>query len=115
MRLPLVRSSLRRSLGWLLGLALLLPMAQLASSWHGVSHVRTEVAVHEGGKQAPRAAHCDLCLLAAALGGGALPSRAPALALPSTRHAAPDPTAAALPGAPPTLAYRSRGPPLTLR
>lgn len=115
MRPPLVRSSLRRGLGWLLGLALLLPMAQLASAWHGVAHLRTEVAVHDGGKQAPRVAHCELCLVAAAIGGGALPSASPSLPLPAARHAAPTPAATAFPAAPPALAYRSRAPPPPLR
>ena len=113
MRRPFVRPTLRRGLGWLLGLALLLPMAQLASAWHGVAHLRAEVAAQD--KQAPGAAHCELCLLAAAVGGGALPSPSPSLALPSARHAAPAPAAVALRAAPPALAYRSRAPPLSLR
>jgi len=115
MRPRFVRPSLRRGLGWLLGLALLLPMAQLASAWHGVAHLRAEAAADDGGKQAQGAAHCELCLLAAAVGGGALPSPSPSLALPSARHAAPAPAAVALRAAPPALAYRSRAPPLSLR
>jgi hypothetical protein len=115
MRRPFVRSTLRRGLGWLLGLALLLPMAQLASAWHGVAHLRAEVAADDGGKQAQGAAHCELCLLAAAVGGGALPSLSPSLALPAARHAAPAPEPAALRAAAPALAYRSRAPPPPLR
>ena len=111
----LARPSLRRNLGWLLGLVLLLPMAQLASAWHGVSHLRAEVAAYDGGKQAPGAAHCELCLLAAAVGSGALPSPSPALALPVARHAAPAPAPSVVRVAPPALAYRSRAPPLSLR
>ena len=110
-----VRTSLRRGLGWLLGLALLLPMAQLASAWHGVAHVRAEAGVHAGGQQAPGAAHCELCLIAAAVAGGALPSRSPSLAPTPARHAAPEPAATGLHAAAPSLAYRSRAPPLPLR
>ena len=107
----------KHRLSWLLWLALLLPLAQAAAAWHAVSH--TAVGSVPGSaeraasdhKQALHAVHCDLCLTAAALGGGALPSAQQWLVHPAARHQAPQ----ALPGSPwlplLTRAYHSRAPP----
>lgn len=61
---------MQRHMVWLLWLALLLPLAQTAANWHILSHVNPEQA-SETPDQAIHQAHCDLCLSAAALIGGA--------------------------------------------
>lgn len=99
--------NLRRNVrGWLLWLALILPIAQAMAGVHALSHF--------GDRQDDGVAHlvhCDLCLTAADLGSGA-PAAAPAAlaAVPAT-HAAPLLAEAAAPrgaslGLPP-----ARGPP----
>jgi hypothetical protein len=121
MRTPLTHS-LRgllapRHLAWLLCLALVLPLAQGASVWHGLSHgVAHAVASSEGDADGPLAAHaaqCDLCLLAAAVGGGSVGAQAPALSLLAVRHAAPSVALRSVGRPAPLLAYRSRAPPLS--
>lgn len=66
--------NLRRNLrGWLLWLALLLPLAQAMAGAHALSHAggdRADGLVH--------LTHCDLCLTAANLGSGA-PATQPSL------------------------------------
>ena len=93
-------------------LALLLPVAQLAVSWHGLSHARAELNRSDVGS--PAAAHCDLCLSAAALDGGGLLAATPGLPLATARQALPGWTLSAtrLPAL--VLAYRSRAPPRSL-
>lgn len=110
-----------RHLAWLLWLVLLLPIAQAATTWHTVSHTAqaSSEAVSEGnsesgdlkGKQTPDAAHCDLCLAAAAIHGGALPSTPVVFAPYSAPHEAPAVAVASVwPGLPPRI-YESRAPP----
>jgi len=95
---------------WLLWLALLLPLAQSAAAWHALSHSAPGAPAPDG-KQALHAVHCDLCLAAAALVGGALPTAPQGLVHPAARHQVP----AAIPGNPwlpfLTRAYLSRAPP----
>jgi len=102
-----------RHLVWLMWFALLLPIAQAAATWHTVSH--TAQAVAESGdlhdKQAPDAAHCDLCLTAAAIHGGALPSAPVLFALSSAPHEAPPVAFAGVWPGSPTRIYQSRAPP----
>jgi len=102
----------RTGLAWLVWLALLLPVAQYASTLHGLSH-----AVQPRGedKQSPHYAHCDLCSTAAEIAAGALPSLAPALLLPQAQHAAPRFAAHGAHAGRVAPAYRSRAPPLALR
>lgn len=68
------RSSFRRGIAWLFCLALLVPLAQSVATMHGYSHVGATADGHRDGDLAPQASHCDLCLTAAALAGGALPA-----------------------------------------
>lgn len=105
---------LHRGLSWLFWLALLLPVAQAAATWHGYSHVQ-EASEREQGKQAPHTTQCDLCLAAAAVAGGALVGGPPRLVVPAAGHALPQPAATSVWQALPTLAYLSRAPPSALR
>ena len=105
-----------RHAAWLLWLALLLPFAQAAANWHGLSHVRLDAgAADPDGKQALHTVHCDLCLVAAAVTGGAPASNSPALLLHAAAHEAPMRALHGLAGTGPTLAYLSRAPPFVLR
>ena len=90
-------------------LALLLPAAQLAANWHGLSHARTEASRGDDGS--PATTNCELCLSAAALDGGGLQAATPTLALAVVQQALPvrTPSAYRLPAL--VLAYRSRAPP----
>jgi len=67
----------RHARGWLLWLALLLPLAQAMAGVHALSHVTGER--QDAGLA--HLVHCDLCLAAADLSGAA-PAAAPA-ALPA--------------------------------
>lgn len=109
---PRHRSLHQHGLAWLLWMALLLPMAQTAASWHGLSHVASAAATSQPAEdQAAHTAHCDLCLNAAALGGGALPEAPPSLQLVAMRHTRPQVAAAQPWQAPASLPYQSRAPP----
>jgi hypothetical protein len=103
--------TLRRSLPWLYWLALLLPVAQGAAAWHAYSHASIGASEHRDDAQPTGAAHCDLCLSAAALGSGALLGPPPAMALPAAHHALPQPASTGVWHVLPTPAYRSRAPP----
>lgn len=100
-------------LAWLLWLALLLPLAQSAAAWHAVSHtaVGPVSGLADDNKPALHPVHCELCLTAAALSGGALPTAPHGLVHPAARHAVP-PARPGSPWLPPlTPAYHSRAPP----
>jgi hypothetical protein len=101
----------RRCLAWLVWLGLLLPFAQVGAVAHTLAHARSEQSRDGDGKQAPRAAHCDLCLIGAAVGSGApLAQLAPAPLL-ALDHAVPQASRVAVWAAAPTHSYRSRAPP----
>ena len=106
------RPPTQRRSTWLLWLALLLPMAQAAANWHAFSHTGRETRGEPKGKQAPHFSHCDLCLTAAAVAGGALPAAPTALPIPALRHQAPQAAFASVWLALTALAYLSRAPPL---
>lgn len=101
----------RRRFAWLLWLGLLLPVAQAAALCHGVSHIRGEISGEADGKSAPHASHCDLCLTAASIAGGALIAAPPVFIAPGLRHKAPLARLAAGWLALPLRTYRSRAPP----
>ena len=98
---------------WALLLALLLPLAQGVAASHAVTHHGTPAQQRDA---APSAldAHCTLCLIAAPVGAGALPSAAPTSAAPAAAHVAPQTAAAIQRAIAPALAYRSRAPPSLL-
>ncbi len=68
-----------RHLVWLLWLVLLLPLAQTAATWHVLSHLNSDPVVEGDGQKAIHQGHCDLCLSAAALIGGAPLASSPRL------------------------------------
>ena len=111
MQLAQPKPFMQRHMAWLLWLALLLPLAQTAASWHILSHANSEPANALDDQQAVHQAHCELCLSAASLIGGA-----PLASLPSLFHpramaevlAANVRSVASMPAA---RAYESRAPP----
>ncbi|WP_374562904.1 DUF2946 family protein [Ideonella sp.] len=114
MRATRLTTTSRRHLGWLLWLALLLPLAQAAANWHAVSHAATTAAGSEpdSDSKALHASSCALCLGAAAIGHGALPSAPPGLPLLVSSHAAPQADLHGGHHATHWPAYRSRAPPV---
>ena len=113
MRVPLFRSVPRRRFAWLLWFALLLPIAQAAATWHALSHTRAEWGDVRG-KQLLHEGHCDLCLIATALSGAALPGEPPSSPHPVGRYEPPQTAPSSGWIALPARAYRSRAPPLVL-
>ena len=105
----------KRSLSWLLWLALLLPLAHSAAIWHGYSHSAADAAGYADDKGLPLAAKCDLCLAAAGVSGGALPADPPRLSIAAARDEMPPAQVRSSWLAPPALAYLSRAPPLAPR
>jgi hypothetical protein len=111
------RSAVRtRRFAWLLALALWLPVAQWSAATHALLHLHaatgTQGAADDERRQpAQLPGPCDLCVVAAAIGGAApLPDAA---SVPVTQVAGDPPVhrpASALFPAP-ALAYRSRAPP----
>ncbi|MEO6269768.1 MAG: hypothetical protein ABIP08_05640 [Lautropia sp.] len=102
---------MRIGLFWLISLALLLPLAQATTSWHGFSHPAVAGASETDGK-APHPVHCGLCIAGAAvvLGGFAA---APINFPPAPANPLESPTAQSSQWRSPiALAYRSRAPPL---
>jgi hypothetical protein len=101
----------RRCLAWLLWIGLLLPVAQVAAAAHALSHASQEASRNGDGAQAAAQAHCDLCLIGAAIGGAAPSTEAPTLLTVTVSQPAVQTAAVELPPAVPELAYRSRAPP----
>ncbi len=102
-------------LAWLLWLAALLPLAQTAALAHAASHGLASQAAGDDDKALAHAAHCDLCLAAAALGGAA---PAPVLETPLLPAPAVPPqaaTATAPVTTPAAWAWQSRAPPASPR
>lgn len=110
MSIPRTPSPLRLSRTWLLWLALLWPLAQAVSGWHGYSHFQSG-ASRAGDSQAPHTVHCELCLMAADLGAAAPPATLAALpALVASIGLAPTP-ARGVWRAPAPHPYQGRAPP----
>jgi hypothetical protein len=112
MRFFCPRSITRRSLVWLLGLALLLPVAQLTATWHGFSHIAAASSAPDDERQAAHATHCDLCLTAAAVAAGALPGTGSVAIFAPVQLEAPQFAFSGIRAALTAPAYRSRAPPL---
>jgi hypothetical protein len=104
----------RRRLVWLLWLAMLLPVAQAAANWHALSHAAAAANNEEpdNGSKALHASSCALCLSAAVVSSGALPSKPTGLLLLSSSHAAPQVAVHGAHLAADWPAYQSRAPPV---
>jgi hypothetical protein len=109
------RTAPQRHFVWLLWLMLLLPVAQVTASWHALSHAGVEAGAARDPQHAPHAAHCDLCLTAAAVDGGVPLVASPSLTPEAIRHALPRAALAAFWVASPAQAYLSRAPPIASR
>ena len=104
---------IRHHLRWLLCLALLLPVAQVAGAVHLLSHLATaeQGRVRQDAADLPQ---CQLCPLAAAVGVGGAPSTPPVLrlhVLPAAQVTQAVPGRAA---STPRRPFDSRGPPSLL-
>jgi len=108
----MIRSASRqhwpRLSAWVLWLALLLPLAQLAAAMHAYAHVPDPVRVSSE-KHLP--APCDLCVLASALGSAAPGATHAGQAPVALDQATPQQAPAGRPDAPAPSHYRSRAPP----
>jgi hypothetical protein len=104
-RLPL----LQRALAWLL--LALLPLAQAVAAGHAVSHLAGGGPGSPDDRQALHAAHCELCITAATVAGGAPPAALPQLPLLQTAHAAPAIGVSDAWSPAPATVYDSRAPP----
>lgn len=109
------RRPFRLGLAWLLSLALLLPAAQSAALWHGLSHLApASPTAAAGGKHLLHDGQCALCLAAAAVTGGALPSTpAPAVVVALRPHRVAMVRIGTVGSTEPPV-YRSRAPPTIL-
>ncbi|MEJ8848939.1 hypothetical protein [Variovorax rhizosphaerae] len=113
---PFLRSRPPRHLAWLLWLVLLLPVAQVAATSHLLSHAGEAITAAVDHKAANHALHCDLCVTAGAIAGGALAADLPTLAPPPAAPSeAPRLAFDNLRDNIPTLAYQGRAPPASLR
>ena len=102
---------MQRHMAWLLWLALLLPLAQTAANWHILSHANSEPANALDDQQAVHQAHCELCLSAAALIGGAPLAPLPNLFHPRAMAAVLAADVRGVASMPAARAYESRAPP----
>jgi hypothetical protein len=97
---------------WILLFALLLPLAQVAAAAHEVSHAGP--ALETGSKSGLHGGHCEICALAAQLGGGAAAST-PAKVLDFELHqTTPAWHFASRPCVGLIVAFHSRAPPISL-
>jgi len=98
--------------GWLLGLALLLPLAQSALAWHAISHLGEAARQMQDDEHSlPHDKDCPLCQMAAAFGDGGPPASPPGWTAPVLEQAQPAPAVVAAWLPPVAVAYRSRAPP----
>jgi hypothetical protein len=105
-----------RHVAWLLWLVLLLPATQAVSTWHVLSHTaEAGQATDAPDKTAPQTGHCDLCLMAAAVHGGALPGTPSIFSPRSAPHEAPHRVLSGVWQASPARNYQGRAPPDALR
>ncbi|MFI4932779.1 MAG: hypothetical protein ACHP83_21235 [Burkholderiales bacterium] len=100
-----------RRFAWVLTLALLLPFAQALAWVHSLSHHATQ---RNDTTASQFDTPCAICLSAAPLHCGALPSTPPAVLEPPLAQAAPQCDGHPAHRHATTLAYRSRAPPLAL-
>jgi hypothetical protein len=116
MAFAVLRSAARTRFAWLLALAFWLPVAQWSAATHALLHLQagtSRQAVTDEDRQQPaqQPGPCDLCVVAAAIGGAApLPAAPVTPVLQAAGEAVADLPLPSLAAAP-VLAYRSRAPP----
>lgn len=99
----------RRSIAWLCALALWLPAAQWAAVTHALLHLHAVSQERDSPAHLPTS--CDICVVAAAIGGAA-PLPDAVLPQPTQdRYALPQTALLVASGTPPLIGYRSRAPP----
>ena len=106
-----INSVLRRRFAWLLWLAMLLPLAQAVAGWHAQAHWNSERAGRFDEQHGAPGKLCDICVIAAAVTGGAAAASAAPIPQPATQHAPPTAHADGTWHAPVLAAYQSRAPP----
>ncbi len=94
---------------------LLLPVAQVTASWHALSHAQADASGARDPRYAPHLAHCDLCLIAAAIDGGMPLGEPPLLRQEVSRQERPRAAPVTFWVASPARAYLSRAPPIASR
>ena len=108
-----LRAFLRNRSAWLLALVLLLPLAQTFAALHVISHAQAEDVGPADGAYAVHQKVCNVCLTAAAITGGTLPSNLLDFVQVTVPGAAPSPNPPQLWFASSVRAYESRAPPFT--
>lgn len=88
-------------------------MGQTAATWHVLSHVHSSQAAEDDGQQGIHQDHCDLCLSAATLIGGAPLAYVPDAHQASGHVEVPLVTRHGLFSTTLTRAYNSRAPPFS--
>lgn len=117
MEFAALRSAVRtRRFAWLLALALWLPVAQWTAATHALLHLHaatgTQGAAEDERRQpAQLPGACDLCVVAAAIGGAAPLPDAPSVPVAPIAGNPPEHRPAPALFAVPALAYRIRAPP----
>ena len=102
-------------LAWLLGILLLMPLAQTAAAWHQISHTQSQASETRGPQSGPPVAdYCDLCQIAAATGAGLLPTQTHAFSANAAPCAVPGFTCQSVAAKPQWHPYASRAPPFAL-
>ena len=101
----------RRGRAWLLCVAILLPVAQMAAHWHVLSHVHSSQTEEGQGKQGIHEDPCALCLTAATVIGSAPLAAPAALPVVAGLYAAPQVLPRSNPQTALTRTYLSRAPP----
>ena len=115
MRTRLFNKISKGHLAWLLGILLLMPLAQTAAAWHQISHTQSQTSERQDPPSGTNVAdYCDLCQIAAATGGGLLPTYTDATCTAAGPSAAPHFSGQAATLKPLWHPYASRAPPFTL-
>ncbi len=115
MKRPALRVLHRIGLQWLVWLALVMPVSQAAAYAHALTHLPTTSTQRGDDLSAPAADHCELCLVAATVGGGALPSTSAQGVAVRVEHVEPVLRVFEPASADQHPHYLSRAPPSTLR
>ncbi len=101
-------------LAWLLGILLLMPLAQTAAAWHLTSHAQGQASEKRDSQSSTVADYCDLCQIAAAATGGLLPTQTVVIHAPCAPCAVPHATCQSAAIEPLWNPYASRAPPFAL-